>query len=117
AVALGQIGSSEARAALFAALADARQGIRWRAAEALNLIGLDPGHDLGSLVTALGNRDLYVRAFAAWSLGQMGPAAGEAAGAQAALPALQAARRDPNDAVREAAAGAATRVATSGHGH
>ncbi len=85
AVALGQIGSSEARAALFAALADARQGIRWRAAEALNLIGLDPGHDLGSLVTALGNRDLYVRAFAAWSLGQMGPAAGEAAGPLAAL--------------------------------
>ncbi len=85
AVALGRIGSSEARAPLFAALADPRQGVRWRAAEALDLIGLDPGHDLASLVTALGNRDLYVRAFAAWSLGQMGPAAGEAAGPLAAL--------------------------------
>ncbi len=85
AVALGRIGSSEARAPLFAALADPRQGVRWRAAEALDLIGLDPGHDLASLVIALGNRDLYVRAFAAWSLGQMGPAAGEAAGPLAAL--------------------------------
>src|SRR5207247_1955440 len=81
AVALGQIGSSEARATLFAALADPRQGVRWRSAEALNLIGLDPGHDLASLVTALGNRDFYVRAFAAWSLGRMGPAAGGRAGA------------------------------------
>jgi len=85
AVALGRIGSSEARAGLFAALADSRQGVRWRAAEALNAIGLDSAHDPPSLVTALGNRDLYVRAFAAWSLGQMGPAAREAAGPLAAL--------------------------------
>ncbi len=79
AVALGRIRSPEARPGLFAALADPRQGVRWRAAEALNAIGLDPGHDLPALVTALGNRDLYVRAFAAWSLGQMGSGAGAVA--------------------------------------
>jgi HEAT repeat protein/lysophospholipase L1-like esterase len=71
AVALGRIRSTEARAALFGALRDTRQGVRWRAADALHAIGLH-SEDAASLVAAVGNNDAYVRAFAAWTLGELG---------------------------------------------
>lgn len=83
--ALGRIGAREARPALFHALADVRQGLRWAAADALAAIGLAPADDAARLREELANRDDYVRAFAAWELGEMGAAASEAAPAVASL--------------------------------
>lgn len=83
--ALGRIGAREACPALFHSLADARQGVRWTAADALAAIGLAPLDDAARLRDVLASHDEYVRAFAVWELGEMGGAASEEAPAVASL--------------------------------
>lgn len=95
ATALERIGPP-ARAAiptLLEGLDDPRQGVRWSAANALSVIGV-PSVDWPRLAAALAHRDEYVRAFAAWSLGEM------VEEARPAVPALVAAVGDPDPAVR-----------------
>ena len=106
--ALGRIGAREACPALFHALADQRQGLRWAAADALAAIGLLPGDDAVRLRDALANRDDHVRAFAAWELGEMGASASEEAVSVAPLLA------DPVAGVRSAAATALGRLGKGG---
>ena len=81
--ALGALGlTAKATApALLAVLDDPRADVRAVAALALARMELSPGA-VPSLVHSLGSRDDYVRGFAAWSLGNLGPAA------QDAVPAL-----------------------------
>jgi HEAT repeat protein len=86
--ALGKVGRA-APPALFRALADASETVRHDAADALSHVEMGRD-DLRPLVAALGSRDAYVRAFAAWTLGNMGAAAGEA------VPALAARVDDPD---------------------
>ncbi len=83
AAALGALGprSRAAAPALFAALDDPRANVRATAAQALARLELT-AEWVSSLAKALGNSDGYVRAFAAWSLGNLGP------GARDAVPAL-----------------------------
>ncbi|MGE0454442.1 MAG: HEAT repeat domain-containing protein [Vicinamibacteria bacterium] len=66
--------------ALLEALRAPREPLRFAAADALHRIGVGPG-EADALVAELKSRDRYVRAFASWSLGQMGAAAGAAAAA------------------------------------
>jgi HEAT repeat protein/lysophospholipase L1-like esterase len=106
--ALGRMGAREACPALFHALADQRQGVRWEAADALAAIGLLPGDDSVRLRDALASRDDYVRAFAAWELGEMGAQASKAAPAVAPL------LHDPVRGVRSAAATALGRLGAGG---
>jgi HEAT repeat protein len=83
--------------ALFAALADPSEFVRASAARALARIPLT-SDDVPRLVEALGSRDAYVVAFAAWTLGNLGSAA------EAAVPALaQTLSRDDTNAVVAAA--------------
>ena len=70
--------------ALFEALADPRQGVRWAAAEALSAIGLGSSPP-EALLPALASADPYVCAFGAWLLGDMGGPAGGTAPAVARL--------------------------------
>ncbi len=95
AVALERIGPSgrAAVSALLDGLDDPRQGPRWGAADALSVIGV-PSADWPRLAAALSHRDEHVRAFAAWSLGEM------VEGARPAVPALVAAVGDQDPAVR-----------------
>jgi HEAT repeat protein/lysophospholipase L1-like esterase len=106
--ALGRIGARDASPALFHALADNRQGVRWAAADALAAIGLLPGDDAARLRDALANPDDYVRAFAAWELGELGAPASEEAASVAPLLA------DPVAGVRSAAATALGRLGKGG---
>jgi HEAT repeat protein/lysophospholipase L1-like esterase len=106
--ALGRIGAREARPALFHALGDERQGVRWAAVDALAAIGLAPSDDAGRLRNELANRDDYVRAFAAWELGEMGAAASDAAPAVASLLA------DPVPGVRSVASTTLGRLGKGG---
>lgn len=79
--ALGALGAAVNRPAvpaLFEALADTSETVRWRAAQALSRAGLAAPADLPRLVESLDSQDAYVRAFAAWTLGDLGPAAKEA---------------------------------------
>jgi len=103
AAALGGLGPSGRAAvpALFAALQDPSEAVRAAAARALTGIGPGP-EDVPRLVAALGSKDPYVVAFAAWSLGNLGSAA------QAAVPDLARAlaRADTNAVV----AGALARI-------
>jgi HEAT repeat protein len=69
-------------AALFDALGDSSQNVRWAAAQALWKIEPPPSMALPRLVATLGSSDPYVRGFAAWSLGNLG------ADARDAVPAL-----------------------------
>ena len=88
ATALGELGrdlNRPAVPALFDALADPSETVRWRAAQALSRSGLAAPGDVAALVERLESPDDYVRAFAAWTLGDFGPAASEA------VPALVAA--------------------------
>lgn len=88
---LGAAGDRAAVPALFAALSDASEPVRWAAAQALHRLGLQ-ADDVPRLGAALGNDDPYVRSFAAWSLGGLGPAAAPA------LPALvEAYRREERE--------------------
>lgn len=77
--ALGSLGarSRSAASALFAALDDPRANVRAAAARALARLELT-AESIPSLAKALGSPDAYVRAFGAWSLGNLGPAAREA---------------------------------------
>jgi HEAT repeat protein/lysophospholipase L1-like esterase len=85
------------RSTLIEALADARASVRWAAAGALDRIGVAP-EQAPSLAKALESQDAYVRAFASWKLGEMGPAAGAAA-----VPALIEALRSGGGAGRSGA--------------
>jgi HEAT repeat protein len=84
--ALGAFGEAERAAtpALFQALADPSETVRHDAADALSHVAMG-GDDLQPLVATLASRDPYVRAFAAWTLGNMEAAAGDAVPALAAL--------------------------------
>lgn len=66
--------------ALIEALRAPREPLRFAAADALHRIGVGPG-EADALAAELKSRDRYVRAFASWSLGQMGAAAGPTAAA------------------------------------
>ncbi len=81
--ALGALGpkANATTPALLAALDDPRADVRAAAALALARMELSAGA-VPSLVRCLGSGDAYVRGFAAWSLGNLGPAA------QGAVPAL-----------------------------
>ncbi len=72
--ALGRLRAARARAALFRAIGDRWQAVRWGAAEALAAIGLEHT-DTTHLVDALASNDPYIRAFGAWALGEMGSVA------------------------------------------
>jgi HEAT repeat protein/lysophospholipase L1-like esterase len=103
AAALGRLGPAARGAvpALFVALRDPSEAVRAAAARALTAIG-PAAEDLPSLVASLGSRDTYVVAFAAWSLGNLGPAA------EVAVPDLaRALARDDTNAV---VAGALARI-------
>jgi HEAT repeat protein/lysophospholipase L1-like esterase len=83
--ALGAMGPAASPAAptLFTALADGVTDVRWQAALALSRLDVrEPDAVVPPLATALRSPDPYVRGFAAWSLGAIGPAA------RAAVPAL-----------------------------
>jgi HEAT repeat protein len=67
--------------ALFEALGDAREAVRWAAAQALEAVGIGAA-DEPMLEAELRHPDPYVRAFAAWALGGLGEAA------RPAIPAL-----------------------------
>ena len=79
--------------ALLDALGDPHQAVRWKAAQALSSIGL-PSTEWPRLADALTHRDEYVRAFAAFSLGEMVQEGRPAASA------LAAAVSDPDRSVR-----------------
>ncbi len=95
AAALGALGPAARPAVpeLFAALDDASEAVRHDVAVALVRLPLGP-EDIERLLGALGSRDDYVSAFAAWTLGNMGARAREA------VPALaRALTREKTDAV------------------
>jgi len=79
--------------ALFDRLGDPRQSVRWSAANALSTIGLAGGDGM-RLASALRHPDEHIRAFAAWTLGEMVDQG------QPAVPDLVAAVADPDPAVR-----------------
>jgi HEAT repeat protein len=94
--ALERIGPSASAAlpALFESLRDPRQAVRWAAAQALSTIGVPPS-EWRRLAEALDHRDEYIRAFAAFSLGETVPR-----GHSAPASALAGAVRDPDPSVR-----------------
>ncbi len=91
--------------ALFDTLGDAHQAVRWKAADALSGIGVPPA-EWSRLADALSHRDEYVRAFAAWSLGEMVQEGAPAASA------LAAAMSDPDPSVRAVVAMALAKIGT-----
>jgi lysophospholipase L1-like esterase len=97
--ALGQARDRAAAPALFAALADPRESVRWAAAQALDRLGAAP-EDVPRLEEALRSDDPYVRSFAAFTLGRLGPPAAPA------VPALIEAYRREEREGRGAAVGA-----------
>jgi HEAT repeat protein/lysophospholipase L1-like esterase len=78
--ALGRLGerAQAAKPALAQALSADRAAVRWAAADALHRIGPGAG-EAPALVAALDSGDPYVRAFATFTLGELGSAAGERA--------------------------------------
>jgi hypothetical protein len=135
--ALGCLRAPEARAVLFRAAAEDRSdAVRWAATDALAAIGLEAS-DSTKLVELLGASDPYLRAFAAWGLGEGGKQAawtrpsltrrledvdpdvralaatalGRLGSAEAAVPALTLALQDNDERVRRAAADALGRLA------
>ena len=102
---LGKIRATAAIPRLVALLNDPDDQVREHAAEALGDIGPEAASTVPALIAALKDKYMKVRRDSARSLGQMGPAAKEA------LPALQAiAKDDPEETVRQAAAGAIKRI-------
>ncbi len=71
-------GAASAVPALFEALGDPSENVRWAAAQALWKIEPPADVALAPLVAALPNPDPYVRGFAAWTLGNFGEAAKDA---------------------------------------
>jgi HEAT repeat protein len=86
-----------ATSALFEALADPHEAVRHEAAQALSGLPLAED-DIPRLAEALDSSDVYVRAFAAWRLGNFGEAA------RTAVPALAAELADPRTHVAVSAA-------------
>jgi HEAT repeat protein len=72
------MGAKAAVPALFEALSDSREGVRWSAADALSKMDLAGLGAVAQLATALRSPDSYVRGFAAWTLGNLGSAARDA---------------------------------------
>jgi HEAT repeat protein/lysophospholipase L1-like esterase len=103
--ALGRLGDAgrPARPALFRALCDERASVRWRAAQSLSSLDVGAGA-VPDLVLALRNEDPYVRGFAAWTLGAIGP------DARAAVPALVDALQRDDGYERGGAAAALARM-------
>jgi HEAT repeat protein len=85
--------------ALFEALTDPREAVRSASAQALDAVGLGAA-DVPMLEASLNSGDPYVRAFAAYALGNLGPTAVQA------LPALVAAYRREEGEGRGTAVGA-----------
>ena len=107
AVALAALGGRAGVPALFAALGDPAPAVRHEAARSLARLA-PTTEDVTPLVAALASRDDYVAAFAAWSLGNLGP------GAHGAVPALAGAlSRARTDAV---VAGALARIGPAASG-
>jgi HEAT repeat protein/lysophospholipase L1-like esterase len=104
--ALGQSGPTALGAvpALLQALSDPRQAVRWAAADALHRIGVAPAHSQ-ELADAARSEDPYVRAFATFTLGNLGADAGEAA-----VPALVETLKREGGAGRAGAAAALARL-------
>jgi HEAT repeat protein len=94
---LGEIGPAarDAVAALSAALKDGDKDVRRSAAQALGDIGPASASGAGALTAALKDPDWHVRRAAAYALGRLGTRDVE--------PALKAARKDKQEAVRNAA--------------
>lgn len=83
--ALGEARAPEAAPALFAALQDRHEAVRAAAARALATLRPAAAEAaLASLTGALASDDAYVRGFAAWMLGELGPRAAPAVPALAA---------------------------------
>jgi HEAT repeat protein len=97
--ALGELGEAGRPAVpvLFEALGDPSEWVRHAAAEALSRQKLTP-QDVPALVAALGGDDTYVRAFAAWRLGNFREEGREA------VPALAATLTQPDTYVAVSAA-------------
>jgi HEAT repeat protein/lysophospholipase L1-like esterase len=105
--ALRLVGSGARKAAvdaLFAALRDSSEQVRWAAARALFELNLRPPADVKPLAAALESEDVYVRGFAAFTLGEMG------ADAKAAVPALAAALRHEDGYGRGGASNALAKI-------
>jgi hypothetical protein len=91
--ALGARGDdAEEEEALFEALWDSHEAVRYDASQALSRVKLSPDA-IPRLVQALESHDLYVRAFAAWRLGNFGEEARDA------VPALATQLDDPRNHV------------------
>jgi HEAT repeat protein len=103
--ALGRLGDAARPAVpgLFAALCDERASVRWRAAQSLSSLDVGPAA-VPELIVALRHDDPYVRGFAAWTLGAIGP------DAQAAVPALVDALQQDEGYDRGGAAAALARM-------
>jgi HEAT repeat protein/lysophospholipase L1-like esterase len=87
-------------------LGNPHQAVRWKAADAVSSIGLTPA-ELPRLADALAHRDEYVRAFAAFSLGEMVEEGRPAASA------LAAAVSDPDPSVRAVVVTALAKIGAS----
>jgi HEAT repeat protein/lysophospholipase L1-like esterase len=96
---LGALGTKARPAvgALSGALGDPSEAVRYEAAQAWTRVGPEPS-DVAALSAALTRPDPYVRGFAAWALGNLEGAAGEA------VPALVAALNEDDTATVVAAA-------------
>jgi HEAT repeat protein len=90
--ALGSLADEAEVAALFQALWDAREAVRYEAAQALSRAKLTTD-DIPRLAETLETEDRYVRAFAAWRLGNFGEEA------EPAVPALVRELKDPRNHV------------------
>ncbi len=103
--ALGGVGPAArtAREALLRALDDARQPVRWAAARALFDIGV-AAEDVPRLAALVRHPDAYVRGFAAFALGNLGPAA------KPAVPALAEALALPDAYARAGPAAALAQI-------
>jgi HEAT repeat protein len=95
----------EIPARLAEALDDARQSVRWRAAESLSR-AVPSGFDVMILTPHLRSSDPHVRQFAAWALGEAGAAA------RAATTDLAAALRAGDPGLRAVAVKSLARVAS-----
>jgi len=105
--ALGALGAAAVKPAvpaLFEALSDTSETVRFRAAQALSKANLAGPADVPQLSARLTSPDAYVRSFAAWTLGNMGSAAHDA------IPALIAALEQDESFARSGAALALARM-------